>query len=103
MPKAITRSVALAVVLLPALAAAQQLQTQRPQPLVINPALPPPAQTSPTAPFVFEPPTPAGNGLKIPELGATVSPSLSRPGAPDPIPGDRRQEAVPTFRLRVPL
>ncbi len=101
MSKAITRSVALALALLPGLAAAQQ-PPQRP--LVINPPVPAPAEAPRTAPLLLpERVEPASGGLKLLDLGATVSPSLSRPGSPDLIPEDRRQDRVPAVRFKIPL
>lgn len=85
-----------AVVLLPSMAAAQQV-------LLINPTVPPPVDLS--QPALVRPTTPASpqGGLKLPDsAGPSLMPSLTMPPA-DPIPTDRRQEPIPALRLRIPL
>jgi len=89
-----------AMVLLPSMAAAQQV-------LLINPTPPlPPIDLS--RPALVAPRTPAppygtADGLKMPDLsGPTLMPSLAMPPV-DPIPTERRQEPVPALRLRIPL
>jgi hypothetical protein len=92
----VSTSLRLALALLPSLAAAQQ-------PLVIDPTLPSPLDALRAA---APPPlgTPGAGGLRLPEVGgATVAPSLTPSTAPDPIPADRRQDRVPTLRLKLPL
>src|SRR5579863_17209 len=93
-----------AMVLLPSIAAAQQV-------LLINPTTPPPpidlSQPALVAPTLrsqsLSQSGAANGGLKIPDLtGPTLMPSLAMPPV-DPIPIERRQEPVPALRLRIPL
>src|SRR5205085_9718455 len=80
----------------PSLAAAQQ-------PLIVNPTVPLPPVAAPQA-MPPAPAAPADNGLTIPDLGGvTITPRLAPSPPPDALPPDRRQERVPSLRLRVPL
>jgi hypothetical protein len=86
-----------AMVLLPSMAAGQQV-------LLINPTpLPPPIDLSrPALVRPMLPNNPEG-GLKLPDTtGPSLMPSLTMPPT-DPIPSERSQQPVPALRLRIPL
>jgi len=104
--------VILAVLLAASAAAAQTVRQQPPPPgpqqpqgpqgpLRIDPKIPLNLDGSPTVPAW--PGTPGSTGLRLPNSDATLMPSLRSPPTPDAMPPDRRQENVPTLRLRVPL
>jgi hypothetical protein len=104
--------VILAVLFAASSAAAQTLQkaplqqppTQQPapqqQPLILDPKtwdLDRPA-TTPSSPFGSGSPS-----LQQRSTGPSFAPSIQTQPTPDSMPPDRRQEYVPTLRLKVPL
>ena len=96
MVRILTTAALIVAALVPSLVAAQQK-------LVIDPALPSALQALRDA---APPPlgTPTANGLALPDTNsARLIPSLTPSRAPEPIPNERRQEPVPTLRLRLPL
>jgi hypothetical protein len=100
--------VILAVLLAASSAAAQTLRQAPPpqpaplqqQPLILNPDTwnVGRSATAPASPFA-----PGSPSAAQPSSGPTFRPSIGTQPTPDAMPPDRRQEYIPTLRLKVPL